>query len=95
MVTIQVILKIQKFYLINKKNVEPYSILAVTFTKKAANEMRQRAIAIEPESEGSQIRTFHSFGSWFLRKYSEEAGLDKNFTVYDDDDMGVHLNHIS
>lgn len=76
-------------YLINKKNVEPYSILAVTFTKKAANEMRQRAIAIEPESEGSQIRTFHSFGSWFLRKYSQEAGLDKNFTVYDDDDMAV------
>lgn len=76
-------------YLINKKNVNPYSILAVTFTKKAANEMKERAISIEPLSSFSQIRTFHSFGSWFLRKYSDEAGLESSFTVYDDDDMNI------
>ena len=73
-------------YLINQKNVNPLSILSVTFTKKAANEMKERAIRIEPEAEKSQIRTFHSFGSWFLRRYSAEAGLASSFTVYDDDD---------
>nr|MCR5046894.1 ATP-dependent helicase [Treponema sp.] len=45
------------------------------------------AAAMEPKSEQSQIRTFHSFGAYFLRRYAEEAGVDKNFTVYDDDDM--------
>ena len=71
-------------YLIGQKNVDPWSILSVTFTKKAANEMKERAIALEPLSSQSQIRTFHSFGSWFLRKYSEAAGLESSFTVYDD-----------
>ncbi|MGN0738790.1 MAG: ATP-dependent helicase [Treponema sp.] len=74
-------------YLINQKGVLPYSILAVTFTKKAAKEMLDRAVLMEPRAEESMIRTFHSFGSWFLRKYYQEAGIDKNFTVYDDDDM--------
>lgn len=74
-------------WLISEKNVDPRSILAVTFTKKAANEMRERAQAMEPSAEESQIRTFHSFGAYFLRRYAEAAGVDKNFTVYDDDDM--------
>ncbi len=74
-------------WLISEKNVDPRSILAVTFTKKAANEMRERAQAMEPSAEQSQIRTFHSFGAYFLRRYAEAAGVDKNFTVYDDDDM--------
>lgn len=76
-------------YLISQKNVNPYSILSVTFTKKAANEMRERAVAIEPRAENAQIRTFHSFGAWFLRKYAEEAGVVPSFTVYDDDDMAI------
>ncbi len=74
-------------WLISQKGVDPRSILAVTFTKKAANEMRERAQAMEPSAEQSQIRTFHSFGAYFLRRYAEAAGVDKNFTVYDDDDM--------
>lgn len=74
-------------YLIAEKNVRPQSILAVTFTKKAAKEMLDRAIQLEPDAERAQIRTFHSFGAWFLRVYAEQAGLDPNFTVYDDDDM--------
>ena len=73
-------------YLIQHENVQPWSILAVTFTKKAANEMKERAINLEPLAEQAQIKTFHSFGAWFLRRYAEEAGLDPNFTVYDDDD---------
>jgi DNA helicase-2/ATP-dependent DNA helicase PcrA len=74
-------------YLISQKNVDPRSILAVTFTKKAAEEMAERAVNLVPEAAFAQIRTFHSFGAWFLRKYSDEAGVDSNFTVYDDDDM--------
>jgi DNA helicase-2/ATP-dependent DNA helicase PcrA len=76
-------------YLIGRKNVNPYSILSVTFTKKAANEMRERAVAMEELAEKAQIKTFHSFGSWFLRKYYEDAGIDQNFNVYDDEDMAI------
>ncbi len=78
-------------YLIAERHVEPWSILAVTFTKKAANEMKERAVKLEPRAEDSQIRTFHSFGSWFLRKYAEAAGLSPSFTVYDDDDSASLL----
>lgn len=74
-------------YLIGEKNINPHSILAVTFTKKAANEMYERAIALEERAGDAQIRTFHSFGAWFLRIYAQEAGIDSNFTVYDDDDV--------
>ena len=76
-------------YLIGRKDINPYSILSVTFTKKAANEMRERAILMEPQAEKAQIRTFHSFGSWFLRKYYEQAGVEQSFTVYDDEDMAI------
>ena len=74
-------------YLIQHEKVLPYSILAVTFTKKAANEMKERAIALEEESSKSMIKTFHSFGAWFLRRYAQKAGLDSAFTVCDDDDV--------
>ena len=60
-------------WLINQRNVAPSSILSVTFTKKAANEMLERAIKIEPNAQYSQIRTFHSFGSWFFRLYGEDS----------------------
>lgn len=73
-------------YLIQHENMNPYSILAVTFTKKAAREMQERAELLEPLAARAQIRTFHSFGAWFLRLYAEEAGLVPSFTVYDDDD---------
>lgn len=78
-------------YLIQHENVQPWSILAVTFTKKAANEMKERAVALEPLASEAQIKTFHSFGAWFLRRYAEEACLDPNFTVYDDDDSASLL----
>ena len=76
-------------YLIKEKNIDPWTILSVTFTKKAANEMYERAIALDDRAADAQIRTFHSFGSWFLRKYAEHAGLEANFTVYDDDDVAT------
>lgn len=73
-------------YLIAAKGIDPHQILAVTFTKKAANEMKERAVALDMRAQYSQIRTFHSFGAWFLRLNAESAGVDPNFTVYDDDD---------
>ncbi|MBQ9630284.1 MAG: UvrD-helicase domain-containing protein, partial [Treponema sp.] len=81
-------------YLIAEKNIDPRSILAVTFTKKAANEMKELAINLEPRSQDAQIRTFHSFGAWFLRLYSKEAALDSSFTVYDDDDMAALVSKV-
>ena len=81
-------------YLIKEKEVNPYSILAVTFTKKAANEMRTRAITLEPESEKAAIKTFHTFGSWFLRKYADRIGVSSSFTVYDDEGMALLLREV-
>ena len=60
-------------FLIQERGVDPSRILAVTFTKKAANEMKERAVNLEPRAAGAQIRTFHSFGAWFLRRYAAEA----------------------
>lgn len=74
-------------YLIDEKGVRPKNILAVTFTKKAANEMRERAKRLSEGAEFAHIKTFHSFGAWFLRLFGEQIALDAHFTVYDDDDM--------
>ncbi|MDR3335703.1 MAG: ATP-dependent helicase [Treponema sp.] len=73
-------------YLIREKGVDPYSILAVTFTNKAAREMAERARRIEGRSGEAMIRTFHSFGAWFLRRNGAALGLNSNFVIYDDDD---------
>ena len=73
-------------WLIAKQDVRPESILAVTFTNKAAREMAERARALDERAGRSSIRTFHSFGAWMLRRYAEWAGLSPNFTIYDDDD---------
>ncbi|MBO5691660.1 MAG: UvrD-helicase domain-containing protein, partial [Spirochaetaceae bacterium] len=79
-------------YLIGEKKVDPYSILAVTFTKKAAQEMAERAHFLEPRSVHASLRTFHSFGSWFLRQYTDKAEIHKNFTVYDEDDSATLMH---
>jgi DNA helicase-2/ATP-dependent DNA helicase PcrA len=74
-------------YLIRERGVDPRSIMAVTFTNKAAREMAARARLIENRASAAMIRTFHSFGAWFLRRHAALAGLDSGFVIYDDDDM--------
>jgi DNA helicase-2/ATP-dependent DNA helicase PcrA len=81
-------------YLIREKGCNPYSILAVTFTNKAAWEMKERACRIEARAEDAMLRTFHSFGAWFLRRNAAAAGLTPNFTIYDDDDTVSLLGNI-
>ena len=74
-------------WLIREQGLSPYSILAVTFTNKAAREMAERAKLIEERSGQAMLRTFHSFGAWFLRRNGGLVGLDSGFVIYDDDDM--------
>lgn len=74
-------------HLIRSGQADPRSILAVTFTNRAAAEMRERAAAIAPGAGEVLIRTFHSFGAWLLRRNAAAAGLSSTFAIYDDDDV--------
>jgi len=66
--------------------VKPYNICAITFTNKAADEMRQRAFALGA-SAGAHISTFHSLCVRILRKYADKAGINPNFSIYDGNDQ--------
>jgi len=81
-------------WLIREKGMDPRSILAVTFTNKAAREMAERARQIEERAGDAMLRTFHSFGAWFLRRNGSLANLDSGFVIYDDDDVVSLLSSI-
>ncbi len=72
-------------YLLEELNVSPYQILAVTFSNKAAREMRERlAVNTQINIGALQVTTFHAFCAKVLRMESTYLGLSKNFTIYDD-----------
>ncbi len=80
-------------YLI-ESGVEPYNILAITFTNKAAKEMKERVFKLVGEVKDIQISTFHSFGLYIIKRHYNLLGYERNFTILDGDDSLVLVKNI-
>ena len=75
-------------HMIKEIGISPYSILAVTFTNKAAKEMKERVEdLIGEDAKKTMVSTFHSFGLRLLRIYGDRLGYSANFSIYDVDDQ--------
>jgi DNA helicase-2/ATP-dependent DNA helicase PcrA len=78
-----------RIYHLIHQGVHPHQILAITFTNKAAREMRERVLQLlnhRTYHETPMMKTFHSLGVYVLRRFSREAGLKKDFTILDSND---------
>lgn len=74
-------------YLLEQEKGKPWEVLAITFTNKAAKEMKERLHnLIEEDIKGMQISTFHSFGLRVIKEYYDFFGLDRTFTIIDESD---------
>ncbi|MBD5465000.1 MAG: UvrD-helicase domain-containing protein [Lachnospiraceae bacterium] len=82
-------------YLIEKCQVNPWNIMAITFTNKAAGEMRERVDdLVGYGSESIWVATFHSTCVRILRRYADRIGFDNNFTIYDTDDQKTIMKEV-
>ena len=82
-------------YLIEEKRISPYQVLAVTFSNKAAKEMRDRLAHSSQINVGTlQVTTFHAFCARVLRMEATYLGLSKNFTIYDDSETQAIIKAI-
>ncbi|MBA2796527.1 DNA helicase PcrA [Streptococcus porcinus] len=81
-------------YLIDEKCVNPWNILAITFTNKAAHEMRERALALNPATQDTLIATFHSMCVRILRREADHIGYNRNFTIVDPGEQRTLMKRI-
>lgn len=81
-------------YLIDEKMINPWNILAITFTNKAAREMRERAVALNPATSETFIATFHSMCVRILRREADHIGYNRNFTIVDPGEQRTLMKRI-
>ena len=83
-------------FLLSEMKVDPWKILAITFTNKVANEMRERVIKLVPSSSKYlTIKTFHSFAAYFLRQEIHVLGFPSTFTILDEEDQTKLIKDIA
>ena len=83
-------------FLISEENVLPWKILAITFTNKVANEMKNRVLKVVPSaSKDLTIKTFHSFAAYFLRQEIHALNYPTNFTILDEEDQTKLIKDIA
>ena len=81
-------------YLIDEKLINPWNILAITFTNKAAREMKERAYSLNPATQDCLIATFHSMCVRILRRDADHIGYNRNFTIVDPGEQRTLMKRI-